>query len=946
MKKNPKVSVIIPCYNLGEYIGETLESVFNQTFKDYEIIIVDDGSNDGKTPAILKGIKYPKVKVVTTENQGLPAARNNGIRAARGEYICPLDSDDMIAPTYLEKTTKILDANSRVGFVTTWCKTFEGSNYIWKTEKFDLEKALCANITTVASVYRKSCIDEIGGYDESLLAYEDWDISVAVGERGWIGEIIKEPLFLYRVRKGSLYKSQIKKDNRIAHLSAFIDKHYDEYKNHFKAVILHKEAWIADLQNEIAALKKPPFYRFVHLARNFVGKIGSSTFTIRRKSIKGALISMLLWLKPLVPSKMRPIIKKYFFSILSGKEQYLSVSVNIKKWSKNKPIISVVIPCYNYGQYIGEAIDSVLKSSISDYEIVIVNDGSTDQYTIDVLNKIHHPKIRIINQTNSGLVAARNNGIENVSGKYICCLDADDTIEPTYLEKAIELLESRKEMGFVYSYVQLFGDQNDIWKTETYSLPKLMQYNYVPVSAVFRKILWRQVGGYNQNMKYGYEDWDFWLSISEKGYRGYLIPEKLFNHRKHGKTMTNTAKDKYRYLVKQLQKNHPFLYSQNGCKQLRKRYFDSTALNYPLNLDRKIQFKLSEKTRVLYIGPWLNSGGAQQVLLDIVKGLNKDIDFTLMSLMEADNDWYDKFYEYTKNIYHIPNYITRWKYREAYILKFIKTHCPDKIVISGTEHIYNLLPKIKQIFPNIPLINQLHNDSPLGFINHTNKYKKYIDLHIGISKVISNRLINDLKIPRNRVVTISNTVDTTKFNPVKYSKVDAYKKFNLPNNKNIYLWLGRLSDEKDPLKFIKLAKLLSTDKSNYFVMAGDGPLKKRVLDRSRDLTNFAYLGQIEEVPLLLKISNVLVMTSKIEGMPMTALEALSMGVPVVTTDVGSMRKIIINDVTGYITNEITVEGKSLIKLALKLDRKKIRELSMYKFSNTKIIRRYLKIFNS
>lgn len=938
--KNPKVSVIIPCYNLGNYIGETLESVYAQTYKNYEIIIVDDESNDGITPAILKKINHPKVTVLYRKNGGASAARNTAIKAAKGKYILPLDGDDLIMPTYLSKAVKLLEDNPDVGFVSPWIQSFEGSDLLWKTKPFDIKEALVQNYTAVASVFRRECWEESGGYDEQLKGFEDWDFWINIGKRGWKSKVIEEPLFLYRVRKGSKYKTSSKKENRLRIYGRIIDNHEVEFRKYFKDVILRKEGWIADLQatNSQLKYKGTPKYYYEKIINRMKSWYGFRN----RKSIKATLTSILLGLKPLIPDKWKPFLKKVYFRAITGKEVFESRNIYIKKWPSVKPIISVIVPCYNYGLYLKEALDSILSSTILDYEIIIVNDGSTDQHTIEIFNQIHHPKIRIINQANSGLVAARNNGITQARGKYICCIDADDTIEPTYLEKSIELLESRTDIGFVYSWVQLFGDDNKIWETEDFILPKLMQYNYIPVSAVFRKKHWKKVGGYNPNMKFGYEDWDFWLSISELGIRGYLIPETLFNHRKHGRTMTNTAREKYKYLVRQLQENHPLLYREDGYKSIKDEYYESSVVNYPVNLADRSEFNNSKKLKVLYIGPWLNNGGAQQILLEIIRGLDGKADFTLLLMMKAVNDWHKKFDKLTKRIYYLSNYISHWNYRTKYILKFIDTHAIDKILISGTEHAYSILPMIKEKYPNIPVINLLHNDSPLGFINHTNKYKKYIDYHIGVNKLIANKLINDFGISKERVKTIFNHVDSErKFNPKRYSKVKAYKRFNLPKNKNIITWIGRLSDEKDPLKFVKLAKLFSTDKSSYFVMAGDGPLKNRVLRRSNDLTNFTYLGQIEEVPQLLNISSVLVMTSKIEGMPIIALEALSMGVPVVSTNTGNLKDIIKNKVNGFILEDKNIaEWNADIINATKLDRKEIRKKAIIHHSQLLMKNKY------
>ena len=113
----PKVSVIIPCFNQGLYLDEAVESVLAQTFQDFEILVVDDGSTDEATIKMLKDYARPKTRVIHTDNQGLSMARNNGILEARGDYILPLDADDKIGPGYLEEAVRILDQHRDIGIV-------------------------------------------------------------------------------------------------------------------------------------------------------------------------------------------------------------------------------------------------------------------------------------------------------------------------------------------------------------------------------------------------------------------------------------------------------------------------------------------------------------------------------------------------------------------------------------------------------------------------------------------------------------------------------------------------------------------------------------------------------------------------------------------------------------------------------------------------------------
>jgi glycosyltransferase involved in cell wall biosynthesis len=223
------------------------------------------------------------------------------------------------------------------------------------------------------------------------------------------------------------------------------------------------------------------------------------------------------------------------------------------------PIVSVVIPCYNYGKFVEETIDSCLHSTFQDIEIIVVDNGSTDPYTIKVLNQLNKPKTRVLRNNNNNLPNGRNVGIRQAKGKYILPVDADDLIAPTMIEKMYRVLESKPEVGFVTGGLHYFGDQYWDWLPPPFDLKGLLRSNTVCVTSLFRKKAWSDVGGYNESMT-GYADWDFWISLAEKGWVGDSIPEILLYYRRHGSNMSTESGKKHNLLANQIRTNHPKLY--------------------------------------------------------------------------------------------------------------------------------------------------------------------------------------------------------------------------------------------------------------------------------------------------------------------------------------------------------------------------------------------------
>ena len=206
------------------------------------------------------------------------------------------------------------------------------------------------------------------------------------------------------------------------------------------------------------------------------------------------------------------------------------------------PEVTVVIPCFNYGRFLDEAVESVLSQSRQDFEIVIVDDGSTDPDTCSLLDNYQRPKTTVLRTENRGPAAARNTGIRASSGRYVVTLDADDRLHRRYLEKTTAVLDADAggRLGFVSTLQRRFGDADDTLEAGDGSLLTLAMVNNIHASALFRRKAWEQVDGYRESFT-GWEDWNLWLNIAGVGYRWEIVNEELFFYRKHGETRSSNS---------------------------------------------------------------------------------------------------------------------------------------------------------------------------------------------------------------------------------------------------------------------------------------------------------------------------------------------------------------------------------------------------------------------
>jgi len=227
------------------------------------------------------------------------------------------------------------------------------------------------------------------------------------------------------------------------------------------------------------------------------------------------------------------------------------------------PLVSIIIPCYNDGHYLDDSVSSVKTQTFGDLEIIIVNDGSTDKDTLEKLASFNDPLITILHKENGHLSSARNHGIQRAKGQIIVTLDADDMFEKTFIEKGVNALRSDTAVGAVTCYLKSFGLKKYKWKPLGGDIKNFLFRQESCASAMFRKECWEKTGGYDEQMKSGYEDWEFWIRLTSSGWKVHVLKEYLLNYRVTGKSMLLTESEPRREaIVDYIMEKHKELYWQ------------------------------------------------------------------------------------------------------------------------------------------------------------------------------------------------------------------------------------------------------------------------------------------------------------------------------------------------------------------------------------------------
>jgi len=237
------------------------------------------------------------------------------------------------------------------------------------------------------------------------------------------------------------------------------------------------------------------------------------------------------------------------------------------------PSVTVVIPCFNYGAFVRKAVDSALAQQGADVRIVVVDDGSTDRHSARQCDACAGPRVSVIHQPNSGLPAARNRGARGAASDYLLFLDADDWLEPSFVAECHAAISADQSAGrgddvsHAYTQQRRSGLGDGVWEVPDWDPLLLMVTNLHGPTALVRRDKFEDSGGFNEAMREGYEDWDFWITMAERGWRGVRVRRPLYVwHRHSPRTMIARAGERHAAIYRRMVENHRALYERHAAE--------------------------------------------------------------------------------------------------------------------------------------------------------------------------------------------------------------------------------------------------------------------------------------------------------------------------------------------------------------------------------------------
>lgn len=595
-----------------------------------------------------------------------------------------------------------------------------------------------------------------------------------------------------------------------------------------------------------------------------------------------------------------------------------------------EPIISIVMPFYNEKEHIEQTVNSVLNQTFPAWELIIVDDGSNDEDALKGLEKIakKDKRIHVYHKENSGPGDTRDFAVSksSESAKYICTLDSDDLIDKTYLEIAYFTLETNPNATWAYTDSIGFGKENYTWN-KGFSSNKLKKVNELTVNAVIKKEDFLAVGGYGVKEKKIFEDWNLWLKfIADKKYPVHNSYYGFWYRRNEHSELSasvNTNKKRAMEII------------HDTCKTIKgtveaKEYPD---YNYNWNYIRddfkfKSDFKEEDngKINILMIIPWMTTGGADKFNLDLVNKLDRDrFNFTIVTTEPGVNNYRQLFNDGTV-IYELPAFLDM-KNWPAFINYLMNKRNINFVFSTNSEFGYSTLPYIKANYPEIPIIDYVHMEEWYnrngGYSRDSSAVESIIDKTLTCNGNTTKIFIDHFKRNPNSVETVYIGVDENKYDPEKYNCEEQRANFGL-SKKYVIGFICRISEQKRPLLLLEIIKKLKENRNDFeFLIAGDGNLLEKMKSKANSMglkENIKFIGNVAETEPVYSASDLTINCSIKEGLALTSYESLSMGVPVISSDVGGQKELI-NDEVGII-------------VPLHQDEEDIRE---FKYSNEEIM---------
>lgn len=576
-----------------------------------------------------------------------------------------------------------------------------------------------------------------------------------------------------------------------------------------------------------------------------------------------------------------------------------------------EPLVTIITPFYNGGQYIEQTFNCVVNQTFPWFEWIIVNDGSTKQEDVAFVEALAQTdeRVRVVHKENGGISTARNYGLRLAKAPYTLMLDCDDLIEPTYVEYCWWMLE--KNPDAVWAYTDSCGFQNIEYLWEKAFDPVLLKReNHLTATSLFRKKALEQMDGYSEVAKNYNEDWYMYLRLVAAG--NFPVQSKgeilfWYRRRDNGVLSIVSTQAEENAFNKQLIKNAcadvidppaPVIYPRGSFQ------FDAPHAS----AWQKSIFKQHKKLHITLLTAWLEMGGADKFNLDLLSGLDPErFEVSILTTVPSGNAWQQQFRQVTPDVFNLPNFVAPKDYAE-FITYFLRSRETDVLLITNSYHGYYLAPWLRENFPALAIVDYIHMEEWYWRAGGYARSSGALAAVFEKTYVCNSKTKQVMETVFNRkpesVETVHIGVDHRLFDRSRVREGIVYQRLGIESGRPIVLFICRLHPQKRPFMMVKIAEQVKARIPDVaFVVVGDGPLGDALAEcvQNANLTDTVYFaGSESEVRPYYRDAKATLICSLKEGLALTAYESCSMGVPVVSADVGGQSDLIDNTVGALI----------------------------------------------
>lgn len=586
-----------------------------------------------------------------------------------------------------------------------------------------------------------------------------------------------------------------------------------------------------------------------------------------------------------------------------------------------EPLVSVITPYYNVGPIFQETVRAVEQLSVPYWEWLIIDDGSTNAESLAQLEALvaREPRVRVIHQQNAGPGVARNRAAREARAPYLVQLDADDLVEPTFVEKALWLLATQSQFAACNSYTVTFGAKDMLWPHGFHQYEYSIDDNRMAVHSVVRRDAWEQAGGYDELFSYQHADWDFWLNLAEAGLWGYTLPEYLTWYRQQERSLLSeieTDGARTRAFRAQLRDKHRGLRARFPHPMIHDALAEPgptlpTALPFTNPLPKSAGVK-----RLLLVAPWMQMGGADKFNLDLLAQLTRDRGYecTVVTTAWSEDAWMERFLAITPDVFSLRRFLT-WGDYPRFLEYLIASRGYDALLLSNSELGYGVLPWLRAHHPALPILDYNHMEEPEW---HDGGYPA---LSAAAGPLLDGRLtcsehLREWEIARGAHAETTQTVycgiDTAQWDPgrqdIREEAAATRARLGVAPEAPLILFAGRMVEQKRPQLAGEILLALARKGADFAaVVAGDGPELTplaRKLARARLSARVRLVGAQTEAEMraLTAAADIALLPSAREGIALVLYEAMAMGTVPVAAAVGGQGELITPE-CGYLIEQ-------------------------------------------